>query len=55
MKEFSVLVELFDWDFLTFLYNHNGKSVENVCNLPLVEIAKQYELFEDVKEVLCRT
>lgn len=55
MKTFSILVELFDWDFLTFLYKHNEKSIERVCNLSLVEITTQYELFEEVKEVLIRT
>ncbi len=54
MKEFSTLVELLDWDFLTFLYNHNGKNIETVCNLPLLEVAKQHEIFCEVKEVLMR-
>lgn len=52
MKTFSILVELFDWDFLTFLYRVNGKNVENVCNLSLSEISNQYEYFQVAKGVI---
>lgn len=52
MKEFSTLVDLLDWEFLRFLYSRNGKNIEAVCNLSLLEVAQQYDIFCDIKDLL---